>query len=363
MRRRWHAAALVLLAACRLSDLSFYQPIDAGGTGAGSDAGIDAASDADAGPPPPQFPSCTGLQATCGAAPGDSCCTSLAVPGGIFFRNHDLANNPPISGDTNHLATISSFRLDKYDVTVARFRAFVTAPGVGTQLHPPDANAGAHAQLPGSGWDASWNTSLEATTTDLIANIKCSSDQTYTDVTVTAADDNRPMNCITWYEAMAFCIWDGGYLPTEAEWDYAAQGGNDQRAFPWSSPSGSLTIDSSYASYCPGGGNNCTGDGMLGCTVTDIVPVGTLAKGNGRWGHADLAGNLYQWLLDWDNGVYPTSCTDCANLTVPPGSSPARAMRAGAFVYDKDNLRSAGPSNGYPSMRNYIHGFRCARPM
>jgi formylglycine-generating enzyme required for sulfatase activity len=360
MRRRWYTAALALLAACRLSDLSFYQPIDAGDTG--SSVGIDAASDVDAGPPPSQFPSCVGLQTTCGTA-GDSCCTSLLVPGGTFFRNRDVANNPPISGDTNHPATISSFRLDKYDVTVGRFRAFVAA-GMGTQVHPPAANAGAHAQIPGSGWDASWNTSLEATTADLIANLKGSSDSTWrSDQPVNADDEHRPMNYITWYEAMAFCIWDGGYLPTDAEWDYAAQGGNEQRAYPWSSPPGSLTIDSTYASYCPGGGANCTGDGMLGCAVTDIVPVGTFPKGNGKWGHADLAGNLYQWLLDWDNGVYPTSCTDCANLTMPTGSSPARAMRAGAFVYDKDNLRSAGPSNGYPSMRNYIYGFRCARPM
>jgi len=237
----------------------------------------------------------------------------------------------------------------------------VTA-GMGTQLNPPPQDAGAHAQIPGSGWDASWNTSLEAKTADLIANIKCSSDQTWADLPGSADDENRPLNCVTWSEAMAFCIWDGGYLPTEAEWDYAAMGGDEQRAYPWSSPPGTLTIDSSYASYCPGGGNNCTGDGMLGCAVTDIVPVGTLPKGEGRWHHADLAGNLYQWLLDW-SAPYGASCTDCADLTMPNVMNPARAMRGGAFVYDKDVLRGGARSNGYPSMRNYIYGFRCARPM
>jgi len=39
------------------------------------------------------------------------------------------------------------------------------------------------------------------------------------------------INCITWYEAMAFCIWDGGYLPTEAEWD-ALRGGARTNGYP-----------------------------------------------------------------------------------------------------------------------------------
>jgi sulfatase modifying factor 1 len=354
MWQRGHAAAIVLIAACRISDLTFYQPGDMG------DAGSDAAPDGDDAAVPP-FPSCIGLQARCGTAT-DSCCESLVVPGGSFFRDHDVANNPPLSGDRNHPATISSFRLDKYDVTVGRFRTFVAA-GMGAQIHPPAQDAGAHPQIAASGWSTSWNTSLEANTSELIANIKGCSDCTWTDLPGSADDENRPMNYITWYEAMAFCIWDGGYLPTEAEWDYATMGGDEQRAYPWSSPPGALTIDPSYASYCPGGGDNCTGDGMLGCTVTDIVPVGTLSKGEGRWHHVDLAGNLYQWLLDW-SAPYGTTCMDCANLTMPTGGDPiVRAMRGGAFVYDKDVLRGGARSNGFPSMRNYIHGFRCARPM
>jgi formylglycine-generating enzyme required for sulfatase activity len=359
MTRRGYAAALVLIAACRISDLTFYQP---GAAGDGPDAGSsDPAPTGDPDPAAPAFPSCKGLTATCGAAAG-SCCESPVVPAGSFFRDFDVAGDPS-SGSKNYPATIrSSFRLDRYDVTVARFRAFVAA-GMGTQLQPPAADAGTHAQKPGSGWNASWNTSLEATTADLVANIKCSIDQTWIDVPGSADDENRPMNCITWFEAMAFCIWDGGYLPTEAEWNYAAVGGTEQRAYPWSSSTTPLAIDPSYASYAPGGGSNaCTGDGMLGCTVTDIVPVGSLAKGDGRWGHADLAGNLEQWLLDWF-APYDPSCMDCIDLTMPGGTDPARVVRGGAFVYDKASLRTGARSNGYPTMRNYIHGFRCARPM
>jgi formylglycine-generating enzyme len=82
--------------------------------------------------------------------------------------------------------------------------------------------------------------------------------QTWTDTP--GSNESRPINCITWYEAMAFCCaWDGGYLPTEAEWNYAASGGSLQRA----SPPGDLTIDAAHASYsAAGGGSNPGGRWM-----------------------------------------------------------------------------------------------------
>ena len=43
------------------------------------------------------------------------------------------------------------------------------------------------------------------------------------------------MNCVNWFEAYAFCIWDGGFLPSDTEWEYAAAGGSLQREYPWGS--------------------------------------------------------------------------------------------------------------------------------
>jgi len=67
--------------------------------------------------PLPQFLSCAGLAKTCGANGNDDCCSSLAAPGGSYDRSYDLAGN----GDTNSPATVSNFRLDKYEVTVGGF--------------------------------------------------------------------------------------------------------------------------------------------------------------------------------------------------------------------------------------------------
>src|SRR4051794_7613446 len=90
-----------------------------------------------------RFPSCARLPPTCGVNHAESCCTSLEIPGGSYRRGHDMVMDAP--------ATVADFRLDKYEVVVGRFQAFVEA-GMGTRGSAPDGGAGAHARIPGSGW-------------------------------------------------------------------------------------------------------------------------------------------------------------------------------------------------------------------
>lgn len=298
-----------------------------------------------------EFLSCIALTNTCGASSNDNCCNSIKIVGGSYDRSYDVANDGNY-GNASFSAILDSFRLDKYEVTVGRFRAFVNA-GMGTQSRPPSSGSGAHASTVGSGWSTSWNANLATDTAALVSAVKCSAAfQTWTDAP--AANERRPMNCITWYEAMGFCVWDGGYLPTEAEWNYAATGGDQQRAYPWSSPPGSLTLDSSYASY--NDGTNCLGDGMAGCAVTDLVPVGTRTAGDGRWGQSDLAGNVLEWMLDW-YAPYVNKCENCVNLT----AAMAKVIRGGSFLKDPSILRTGYRGSFAPTSRSNGLGFRCAR--
>jgi formylglycine-generating enzyme required for sulfatase activity len=321
------------------------------------DASIGASPDSGAPPPAPDavadtdFASCAGLAATCGSAQNDSCCDSPVVPGGSYARSFDLADDSA-SGTTGFPATLSTFRLDKYEVTVGRFRAFVAA-GMGTQAHPPADKAGAHAAIPGSGWDPNWNADLMATTAELTTALKCdASFQTWTDDP--GASEAKPINCVSWYEAAAFCAWDGGYLASEAEWNYAAAGGEQQRAYPWSSPGSSLALTADDASY--NNDTDCVGDGQPGCALSDLVAVGSKFQGGGRWGQEDLAGNVIEWVLDWA-APYASACSDCANLT--PAVN--REMRGGGYDSPIGSLRTGARATFAPGDRSSLVGLRCAR--
>ena len=281
--------------------------------------------------------SCTDRPVPCAHAQVGACRNSLVVPGGAFVRDFDGLDYL----DASYPATLSSFYLDKYEVTVGRFRSFLSS-GNGTERHPPASGAGAHSRIVGSGWQSAWNSKLATDTDVLKSRLKCASEyQSFTDTA--GANENLPINCVDWYTAFAFCAWDGGRLPTEAEWNYTAAGGSEQRYYPWSDPHTSTSIDDSYASYC---GGTC-----------ELLDVGSKSpKGDGKWGHADLGGNAWEWVLDVAAGEYPMPCHDCAALT----AGAYRAFRSGSNDDIAGTLRSATRHIYYPEYRGVV-GVRCAR--
>ena len=271
------------------------------------------------------------------------------MPGGTFYRSYDVGIDNAFPDMTNP-ATVSDFRLDAYEVTVGRFRQFVNA-GLGIQQNPPPTDAGARS-LAGiadqAGWDPSWDTNLAADTTTLTTALNCGS-PSWTDMP--GPNENLPIDCLTWFEAFAFCAWDGGFLPTEAQWNYAAAGGGEQRAYPWSNPPTDVTIGCFYADY--DFGSYCV-DPPIGA----VARVGSESPaGDGKWGQSDLAGNVYEWMLDW-NASYSNPCNDCADLTVATN----RTVRGGGFVDGAMVLRGANRDGIVAPTDRYADvGARCAR--
>ena len=312
------------------------------------------------------FPSCAGggpgAGADCGGEGGDAgtsdCCASFPVTGGTFDRGYD-----PVSAgfmSQNSPASISSYRLDAYEVTVGRFRSFVSAV-VSPAKWLPDAGSGKHTHLNGGnglatvgtdagsnegGWSSSWNANLASTEGDWNTALSCPGGTWTTGLTT---NEHQPIACVTWYEAYAFCIWDGGFLPSEAEWNYAASGGTEQRVYPWSVPPTSTTIDCAHANYSP--------MGMPACSATGATDVGfDSPAGDGKYGQADLAGNVWEWTLD-SAAPYVTPCTDCTNAA----ALSAREVRGGSYSLVASALITSYRTPYSVTTRDPSIGLRCAR--
>jgi sulfatase modifying factor 1 len=327
-----------------------------------SDGALDGGSEAEPEAGPPQSCITSGPGRSDCADGGESCCSSLEVRGGTFFRSYDGVSTGYMSQSAP--AVVSDFRLDQYEITVGRFRQFVSA-AVGGWM--PPAGSGKHAHLNDgkglvdssapttfeTGWDVSWNANLATTDGGWNTNLAC--DPTAGTWTATAgSNENLPINCVTWFEAYAFCIYDGGFLPSEAEWNYAASAGSEQSVFPWSSPPDSTTIDCTYANYfgAMGGNDFCV---MPGVGATNAVGSES-PMGDGRWGQSDLAGNVFEWNLD-SFAPYGAGYPDSAYLA----TAPFRVIRGGSFESDVSFLLASDRRSDDPTDRTSATGARCAR--
>jgi len=298
-------------------------------SGSGGTAGIAGASVGEAGAHgeiPIVQPSCVGLEMTCGADGSASCCAASLVSGGSYDRSN-LKAAP---------ATVGDFTLEDYEVTVGRFRNFVNAFSrtmipAGTGKNPRDPND--------SGWNTAWNAALPATPADLVSALNCGGGSSFT--AAPGTNEDLPVTCVNWFEAYAFCAWDGGRLPTEAEWNYAAAGGAEERSYPW----GSTAPTDGDAVFCPG-------------SCSTLQKVGSRVAGNGKWGQADLVGNAWEWNADV-YAAYAATCTDCTNGSA--STSALRVFRGGSAGNDATYLLSASRYRRDPNAHSGFVGLRCAR--
>ena len=260
-----------------------------------------------------------------GGSGSESCCASPEVEGGTYDRTY--TNTGTGATGLADPASVSNFRLDKYLVTVGRFRQFANAvlrpdggagwkptPGAGKHTH---LNAGLGlVNSAGNGYEPGWVASDDVNVAPTSSNLSCDPNATWTDSP--GSLDNLPINCVNWWESYAFCIWDGGFLPSEAEWEYAGGGRwrqqRPEREYPWGT--------TAPGTACPGSGLRVRdlrvrvpiGVGhLLGCVehrARRNAGARRRAMGAARSGrrHLGMGPGLVRHRL-------PIACTDCANLT------------------------------------------------
>lgn len=288
------------------------------GTGGGIEDGT---------PYDPGAPSCEGLETQCA---GTSCCTTVNMPAGVaqVGRGSEGSDSCPPEFLTEcfsdespeHDVNVDAFALDHYAVTVGRFRAFVDAWNDNWR---PSQDEGAIPSVDGSGWQMAWNDYVPPS-----FELDCNSLVTPTWTDEPGANEDKPIDCVSWYHAQAFCIWDGGRLPTEAEWEYAAAGADQDRLYPWDS----APIDDTRSVIDADG----------------VQPVGTKPDGAARWGHLDMAGNTSEWAFDcYNEDFFETPEASADNAAAVPGTEGDWPCGTNTSGPDPHVVKGGGASSGF----------------
>jgi formylglycine-generating enzyme required for sulfatase activity len=239
-----------------------------------------------------------------------TCGSLVLVPEGTFLMGCDSSHMSCLyySQLPLHTVTLSAYAIDKYEVSNQRYATCVAAE----HCRPPSPTE-------------------SATRSSYYGNPMYA---------------NYPVVNLDWDQARAFCEWDGKRLPTEAEWEKAARGSNDTRAYPW----GNADPTCALVNFTPNDGPACVGD---------TEPVNSHPDGRSPYGAYNMAGNVREWVSDWYDPNY-YSISPPFDPTGPATGS-VRVVRGGSWD-DSNNIGVVPRKYDDPyDCLAYQIGFRCVR--
>ncbi len=224
----------------------------------------------------------------------------VLVPAGEFVMGSDKGDEDeaPV-----HRVYLNAFYMDKFEVTNGRFAKYVEA----IQSEPP------------------WG---------------------FADKETPLIHAEHPVRWVNWMDAMGYCLWMGKRLPTEAEWEKAARG-TDERVYPW----GNDPPTPVHAVY-----------GLKEGGAETVSVIGDHHMGQSPYGVQDLAGNLYEWVMDWyAEDFYSSFLNGPAINPRGPGEGTVKVQRGGSYLNTPYRLRSSFRTKSDPTEQDPNVGFRCAQ--
>ncbi len=279
----------------------------------------------------------------------------VKLDGGRFFMGTEDKEGFPADGEGPvREVTLAPFLIDKYPVTNQQFSEFAQAAGYRSEAevfgwsfvfqgHIPRERYQrlVDRTAPGIRW---WCKVLGA----------CWKHPEGPDSSI-APRLHHPVVHMSWNDAAAYAAWSGKRLPTEAEWEYAACGGLEQKTFPWGDE---LT---------PGGRHLCNiwqGEfpniDLAEDGYSAPCPVGAFPP-NG-YGLYTITGNAWEWCNDWFDPAYHITATR-ANPVGPPSGS-QRLMKGGSYLCHRsycNRYRVAARTSNTPDSATTNISFRCVR--
>jgi formylglycine-generating enzyme required for sulfatase activity len=242
------------------------------------------------------------------AAPGDGPPSMVWIPGGEFLMGCEdprscVCGGPDAMADARpiHPVYVDGFWMDQTEVTNEQFAAFVEATGYVTIAErtpraedfpgAPKENlvAGSTVFTPTSG-PVKLNNHFQWWRYQKGANWR----HPFGPDSNIEGQEKNPVVHVAYDDAVAYCKWAGKRLPTEAEWEFAARGGLEQKLYTWGDelkPDGKWMANI-YQGKFPVQGGDTGEDGFAG-----IAPVAQYPP-NG-YGLHDMAGNVWEWCSDW----------------------------------------------------------------
>lgn len=229
----------------------------------------------------------------------------VVLHGGTFLRgsNEGARDEMP-----RHAVHLSSFAIDIHPITNEQFIRFLKAMGGEKDVNNNDMIRLRDSRIRKTGGKHS----------------------------IESGYNKHPVVGVSWYGAMAYAKWIGKRLPTEAEWEVAACGGIEGAQYP-------------------------TGDQLERATAnffsSDTTPVMSYSA-NG-YGLYDMAGNVYEWCMDWYGyHYYETSMQEPDNPEGPP-QGVYRVLRGGCWKSLKEDMRCSHRHRNNPGAMTGTYGFRC----